>query len=265
MKTAVITGGGRGLGRLTAERVADRGFRVLVTDIDAATAEDTARVIGRGAWAMQQDVRDPDSHRRVAAAAAEKGPLKLWINNAGVLRAALAWAHPDDEVRLQIDVNVLGVIWGARAAVIEMQKTGGGHIINLGSMSSIAPTPGVGVYGASKHAVLGFSISLQGDLEMAKIPIKVSCICPDAIDTEMVRGVADRRESALLFSAGKLLAPQKVADLIAGLVDRPRLLLVHPRSREVMARALAPFPEVGLKLLARFRKLGEKNRRERKS
>src|SRR5262249_42631306 len=112
MKTAVITGGGRGLGRLTAERVADRGFRVLVTDVDAASAEDTARRIGRGAWAMKQDVRDPESHRQVAAAAAENGPLKLWVNNAGVLRAALAWAHPDDEVRLQIDVNVFGVMWG---------------------------------------------------------------------------------------------------------------------------------------------------------
>jgi NAD(P)-dependent dehydrogenase (short-subunit alcohol dehydrogenase family) len=264
MKTAVITGGGRGLGRLTAERVADRGFRVLVTDVDAASAEDTARRIGRGAWAIKQDVRDPESHRQVAAAAAEKGPLKLWVNNAGVLRAALAWAHPDDEVRLQIDVNVLGVIWGSRAAVGEMQKTGGGHIINLGSMSSIAPTPGLGVYGASKHAVLGFSISLQGDLDTAKIPIKVSCICPDAIDTEMVRGVADRRESALLFSSGKLLSPEKVADLIAGLVDHPKLVLVHPRSREALVRAMAPFPEIGLKLLHRYRKLGEKYRRERK-
>jgi NAD(P)-dependent dehydrogenase (short-subunit alcohol dehydrogenase family) len=264
MKTAVITGGGRGLGRLTAERVADRGFRVLVTDVDQASAEDTARRIGRGAWAMQQDVRDQESHRRVAAAAAAKGPLKLWVNNAGVLRAALAWTHPDDEVRLQIEVNVLGVMWGARAAVGEMQRTGGGHIINLGSMSSIAPVPGISVYSASKHAVLGFSISLQGDLATAKIPIKVSCICPDAIDTEMVRGVADRRESAMLFHAGKLLTPEKVADLIAGLVDRPRLVLVHPRTREAVARVLAPFPDVGLKLLARIRKVGEKHRRQRR-
>lgn len=264
MKTAVITGGGRGLGRLTAERVADRGFRVLVTDVDLASAEETARKIGRGAWAMKQDVRDPESHRKVAAAAAEKGPLKLWINNAGVLRAATAWAHPDDEVRMQIEVNVLGVMWGCRAAVGEMQKNGGGQIINLGSMSSIVPPPGLAVYGASKHAVLGYSVSLQGDLDLAKVPIKVSCICPDAIDTDMVRGVADRRESALLFSAGKLLKPEKVADLIAGLVDKPRLVLVHPRSREVLARAMGPFPAIGLKVLERFRKVGEKNRRQRK-
>src|SRR5579884_3407104 len=194
MKTAVVTGGGRGLGRLTAERLARRGFAVLVTDIDAASAADTARLVGRGAWSMEQDVRDADSHRRVAAAASERGPLKLWVNNAGVLRANSAWGHADDEVRLQVEINVLGVMWGCRAAIEEMRKSGGGQIINLASMSSIVPAPGLAVYGATKHAVLGFSVALQGDLDYAKLPIKVSAICPDAIDTDMVRNVADSRD-----------------------------------------------------------------------
>jgi NAD(P)-dependent dehydrogenase (short-subunit alcohol dehydrogenase family) len=265
MKTAVITGGGRGLGRLTAERMADRGFRVLVTDVDLPSAQQTARRVGRGAWALEQDVAEPESHARVAAAAASEGPLKLWINNAGILRAATAWAQSDDDVRRQIEVNLLGVIWGSRAAIAEMQKTGGGQIINVGSMASIVPAPGLSVYVASKHAVLGFSTALQGDLDAARIPIKVSCFCPDAIDTDMVRGVADRRDAALLFSSGRLLRPEKTADLIAGLVDHPRLLLFHPRSREAMARALAPFPEVALKILAQFRRLGEHHRRQRTS
>jgi NAD(P)-dependent dehydrogenase (short-subunit alcohol dehydrogenase family) len=261
MKIAVVTGAGRGLGRLTAERIARRGFKVLVTDIDARAAEETARGLGGSAFAIAQDVRDPGSHQRVADAASAEGPLALWVNNAGVLRAAAAWEHSDEDVRLQIEVNVLGVMWGSRAAVAAMKRSGGGHIINLASMSSLTPTPGLAVYGASKQAVLGFSLSLQGDLNHAHVPIHVSAICPDAIDTDMVRDVAGEKGSALLFTSSQLLRPEKVADLIGELVDQPRLVLTYPRRRAALARVLAPFPELGLKLLEQYRRLGERNRR----
>jgi NAD(P)-dependent dehydrogenase (short-subunit alcohol dehydrogenase family) len=264
MDTAVVTGAGRGMGRLVAQRLARRGLAVLVTDIDAQAAEETARMIGPNAWAMSQDVRNPDSHRAAARAAAERGPLKVWVNNAGVLRADTGWGHSDADVTLQVEVNLLGLMWGARAAV-EAMRTSGGHIINLGSMSSLTPTPGLGVYGASKMGVLGYSISLQGDLQIAGIPIKVSVICPDAVDTDMVKQVEGERASALLFSSRKLLGPEKVADLIVGLLDDYKLVLVYPRSRGALARVLAPFPELGLMLLRQYRRLGERNRRRRQA
>src|SRR5262245_22162695 len=238
MNIAVVTGAGRGVGRLTAKRLAQRGFSVLVTDIDHAAVQDSAKEIVGGAFAMQQDVRDPASHTRVAAAARDRGPVGVWINNAGVLRSGAAWEHSDADTRLQVEVNVLGVIWGSRAAV-EVMKESGGHIINLASMSSLTPTPGLAVYGATKQAVLGFSISLQGDLQHARIPIRVSAICPDAIDTEMVRQVEGQSGSALLFSSSTLLKPEKVAELIDGLVGEPRLVLAYPPGRAALARILA--------------------------
>jgi NAD(P)-dependent dehydrogenase (short-subunit alcohol dehydrogenase family) len=261
MQTAVVTGAGRGLGRFIARGLAGKGFAVLLTDVDAASARTSAAEIGGGAWAMEQDVRDPDLHRRVAAAAAERGELALWVNNAGVLRTAAAWEHPDQDVRLHVEVNLLGLIWGSRAAVDAMRGHARGHIINIASMSSIVPAPGLAVYTATKHAVLGFSIALQGDLQHAGLPILVSAICPDAIDTDLTRNVKDDSAAALLFSAGKLLRPEDVAETVVGLVDHPRLVVVRPRVRGALAQIFRPFPGTGLRVLQRFRKMGERHQR----
>ena len=118
MQTAVVTGGGRGLGKLVARGLADKGYTVLVTDVDEASARQTAAELGDGrAWSMQQDVRDAESHRRVAREAATRGDLAIWVNNAGILKSAPAWEHSDDDVRLQVEINTLGLMYGSRAAV----------------------------------------------------------------------------------------------------------------------------------------------------
>ena len=260
MNTAVVTGAGRGLGRLIAQRLAGRGYAVLVTDIDETAAKETAELIQGGAWAMHQDVRDPASHLRAAREANARGSLRVWVNNAGVLRTGAVWQHPVDDITLQVDVNVTGLIHGARAAVDGMRDSGGGHIINIASISSLVPAPGVAGYAATKHAVLGFTIGLQGDIDEAGLPIKISAVCPDAINTAMVRNVADTKGADLLFSSKKLLTPEEVADVTVGLLDDPKLVLIHPRFRGLLAHIARPFPEFGLKMLQRFRRAGAKNR-----
>src|SRR4051812_21463225 len=174
------------MGREIARLLAQRGYAVLVTDVNSESAQETAGLLGDNAWAMAQDVRDPASHRAVAQAAAQRGAVRVWVNNAGILRTQRAWAHSDDEVRAIVEANLLGVMWGSRAAVEAMRSTGGGHIINMASMSSFGPAPGLAVYGATKHAVLGFSGSLMGDLSEEGIPIRVHAVCPDGVDTGMV-------------------------------------------------------------------------------
>jgi NAD(P)-dependent dehydrogenase (short-subunit alcohol dehydrogenase family) len=263
MKTAVVTGAGRGLGRLVAKGLAAKGFHVVITDINGVAAEQTAAEIGDRATSMQQDVRDPESHRQVAARAAELGTLSLWVNNAGVLESGLAWEMDETRVRRQIEVNFTGLVWGCHAAIERMKEAGGGHIINIASISSLVPAPGVAVYGATKHAVLGYTYSLKGDLDHAGLPIKVSAVCPDAINTDMVREVEGDEESALLFSASKLLTPEKVSEVVLDVVDHPRLVTITPRHRGALAYAFQPFPAVGLRVLEQFRKLGERNRRKR--
>ena len=200
--TAVVTGAGRGFGREIARRLAGRGFAVLATDIDAEAAEATAAQIGSGAWSMALDVRDPEAHRRAGAEAAGRGRLDVWVNNAGVMRTVKSWEHSDDDVRLMVEANFYGVIWGSRAAVDAMRAAPGGdkHLINIGSLTSLAAVPGLAVYGATKHGVLGFTESLQGDLMLDEIPITVHCVCPDGADTELVRAEADKEDSAIIWS-----------------------------------------------------------------
>ena len=261
---AHVTGAGRGFGREIARRLAARGLAVLCTDIDAKSAEDTAQEIGSGAWSMQVDVRDPDSHRAAAAAAAERGRLDVWVNNAGVMRTVKSWEHPDEDVRLMVDVNFCGVMWGSRTAVEAMRAAPGGdkHLINIGSLSSLAPVPGLAVYGATKHGVLGFSESLQGDLSMADIPITVHCVCPDGADTELVRGEEDNDESAIIWSAPRMLSAEEVADRTVAMLDSKRLVEVIPRYRGWQARMMNLTPRVSLRGAAVMHKLGERKRQK---
>jgi NAD(P)-dependent dehydrogenase (short-subunit alcohol dehydrogenase family) len=261
METAVVTGAGRGFGREIARLLSRRGYAVLVTDINADAAQETATELGEPAWAMAQDVRDPEAHRAVAAAAAERGPLRVWVNNAGVARTQKGFEGPDDDVRLIVDTNLLGVMWGSRAAVEKMRE-GGGHIINIASLSSLGPVPGLTTYASTKHGVLGYTYSLQGDLDNAQIPIRMQPVCPDASDTAMVRDVQDDPESAVLFSGPRLLGASEVAQRTVALLDGKKIVLVIPRWRGWVARTSAPFPRFGLKSLALLRRIGERERRK---
>lgn len=251
---AVVTGAGRGLGRAIAERLAARGYRLFVTDIDGDAAASTATALG--GWSERQDVRDPDSHRAIAKAATSRGDVGLWINNAGVLSVGEAWTMADTDVLRMVEVNVLGVIWGCNAAVPVLAD--GGHIINIASISGLTPTPGLAAYGATKHAVVGYSLSLASELRQSGRRIHVSALCPDAIKGDMTNAVAHDAAAGLLFSAGKLLTLAEVADAALDLVDKPKLVKVIPAYRAAAIHALRPFPRVALPLLEQIAKLGRR-------
>jgi NAD(P)-dependent dehydrogenase (short-subunit alcohol dehydrogenase family) len=260
-ETAVVTGAGRGIGLEIARRLVSRGYAVLVTDIDQQAAERTAAELGEPAWALALDVRDPGGHRAAAEAASQRGPVRVWVNNAGILRTRKAWEHPDDEVRLIVEANLLGVIWGSRAAVDAM-RSGGGQIINIASLSAFGAVPGLSVYAGTKAGVLNFTTSLQGDLHEAGIDIDVHAVCPDSVGTDMVRERSGEPDAAIIFSAPRILTAAEVADRTVALLDSKKIVLAVPTWRGWVARSLAPFPRLGLKLLAAFRKSGERKRKK---
>lgn len=263
MSVAVITGAGRGFGLEIARRLHARGDTVLLTDIDVAGVEAAAASLGERAHGMAADARDPDAHRAVAARAAGLGRLAVWVNNAGVVETVKVWEHTDAAVARTLDVNVLGVIAGSRAAIEAMRGTGGGHILNLSSMSAFGPVPGLAVYAASKAAVLSFSMSLQGDLDEAGIPIRVHALCPDAADTQMVRDVEHEPDAAILFSGVSLLTADRVADAALALLDGRRIVRAVPAYRAALARFGALAPVAGLKVTHVLSRIGDRHRPQR--
>ena len=244
---AVVTGAGRGLGKEIARLLVERGHQVLVTDLDAATAQAAAEEIGAGATWLAVDVRDQaqcDAARDTILALA--GRLDTWVNNAGVLVTGPAWEQEEASRRLMLEVNALGTINGTVAAIGAMRGTGGGHVVNIVSLAGITAVAGEAVYAASKHAAMGFSLSTMADLRLAGVTdIDISCVCPDGIWTPMLHDKLDDPGSALSFS-GKLLQPAEVVDAVRVVLDRPRLVTTVPRWRGLVARFADVVPRFGL-------------------
>lgn len=245
---ALVTGAGRGLGMQIARVLAERGLTVHVTDVDGAAADAAAREIGRGAFGSALDVRDEEACRAAATATAERaGSLAVWVNNAGVLVTGPAWEQDAATRRLMMEVNALGTMNGTLAALEQMRAAGRGHVINVVSLAGIVAAPGEGVYAASKHAAIGFSISTLADLRMAGVrDIHISCVCPDGVWTPMVSDKLSDPQAAASFS-GKMLLPEEVAARVGRLVGRPRPVVAMPAWRGALVRLFDAFPRAALR------------------
>ena len=188
-RNAVVTGGGQGLGKAIASRLAEAGANVLVGDIEQAraiaAAEDlsgqhSARVLGVG-----MDVTDAASiAAAVELAGREFGGIDIWVNNAGVFPNAPLLDLPDQDFARVIDVNVQGVFACSREAAKVMVAAGhGGVIVNIASLAAFGGiAPGLSAYVASKHAVLG--LTRQMGLELAPHGIRVMAVAPGFVMTE---------------------------------------------------------------------------------
>jgi NAD(P)-dependent dehydrogenase (short-subunit alcohol dehydrogenase family) len=246
--SVVVTGAARGIGRGIAELMVARGHRVVVTDVDGEAAAVTAREIG-AAEAVPHDVRDPQAHREVAAAAARHGALTAWFNNAGVGDDGALADLTEEQVRRLVEVNLLGTLWGMRAA-IEAFGAGGGDIVNTASLSGLGPVPGYGVYAATKAAIV--SISMSTDAETPR-RVRVHALCPDGVQTDLLDNqTPDALATRLVHSGGRILTVDEVAEAAVDLVGSHRVVLSVPRWRGALVRSTALAPSIakkGLRLI----------------
>lgn len=253
--SVVVTGAARGIGRGIAELMVARGHRVVLTDVDGATAAATAREIG-AAEALSHDVRDPDAHREVAAAAARHGVLTAWFNNAGVGDDGALADLGEEQVRRLVEVNLLGTLWGMRAA-LEAFGDGGGDVVNTASLSGLGPVPGYGVYAATKAAIV--SISMSTDAETPR-NVRVHALCPDGVQTAMLDGqTPDSLASRLVHSGARILTVDEVALAAVDLVGSGRVVLSVPRWRGALVRTTALAPSVAKKGTRLFEARGKRN------
>lgn len=250
--TAVVTGAGSGLGREIALALAARGLAVNATDIDAEAAARTASAAGGTSWSSQLDVCDAEACLEAARETARRGPgLGVWVNNAGIMYTGPAWERTHEDIARLIDINLMGTMNGAFAALDAMRGQRRGHILNVVSLAGVIPVPGETVYSASKHGALGFSVGLQGDLARAGIPVAVSALCPDSMVTPMM-DMASRDEAAAISFSGKLLEPAAVAAVAMRLLEKPRPIATVPRYRGALSWLLAARPRLAIALLPAF-------------
>jgi len=205
-KSAVVTGAGQGLGRAYAVALAQAGASVVVNDLDARAAEETAALAGPRAIVVAGDVADRAVAEALVASAVEKfGRLDAMVTNAGVLRDAVLWKMTDEDFDLVVRTHLRGTFLCARAAAVRMREQGqGGRIIVVGSPAGQYGNFGQTNYAAAKAGVVGFARTWA--LELARASITVNAIVPTAW-TAMTASIPIYKPLAARVAAGEPLPP----------------------------------------------------------
>ena len=225
-----ITGGARGIGAATAERLRQEGARVTLGDVDVAAVEATAARLGAVGLAL--DVTDRESFTAfLDAAEAAQGPLDVLINNAGIMPIGPFLEETDDVARRQFDINVHGVILGMKIALPRMLARGRGHVVNLASAAGRIALPGEATYVATKHAVVGLSEAVRGELEGTGVG--VTTVLPNLANTQLGSGMHAARGMKKLEAAD-------IADaIVEGLRRRRAEVYIPPSLRPLSVLDLA--------------------------
>lgn len=223
----VITGASSGIGLVTARRAAAAGARVLLVARDGARLRDLVGEItaaGGTADAYAADVGDAEAVRAAAAHAVQRfGRIDTWVNNAGSAIYGRLLDVPDDEHERLFRTNYFGVVHGCRAAVPHLAKSNG-TLITIASIAADMPSPLMGAYAASKHAVKAYVDTLRMELAEAGTPVTVTLVKPSGIDTPVAQHAANH-------AGGEAQVPPPVYD--PELVAKAILFCATHRKRDL--------------------------------
>ena len=239
-KVAVITGGASGIGKAMAERFRDDGMKVVIADIEQTALDATAEELGIDG--IRTDVSDLTSVEALCATVLERhGAVHVLCNNAGVGGGGRLDAQTMRDWQWVVGVNLWGVVHGLQVFLPLLQANpDGGHVVNTASMAGLAPFPGIGVYNATKYAVVGISETLA--IELAGSSVGVSVLCPGVVNTNIFKSQRNRPEhlrnpsrnaAARAFNDGLVvqegIAASVVADKVAAAVrDGEFWIITHP-------------------------------------
>ena len=223
-KTAVVTGGSRGIGRAICLELARRGANVVFSYAGNTAAADKTleelKALGVEARAIQGNVADPAAAKTlIDTAVKELGGIHILVNNAGITRDGLAMAMKEEDFDAVIETNLKGAFLCMKAAIRPMMKARYGRIVNLSSVVALRGNPGQVNYCASKAGLIGMTKSLAK--EMGARGITVNAVAPGYISTDMTAALPDAARQAMLSTipVGRAGSPEDVAAAVAFLAS----------------------------------------------
>jgi len=225
-RTVVITGAAGGIGRALALRCAAAGARVTATDIRADPLARVADELGEGHLAVACDVTDERAlDRLLSSVESELGPVEVFFANAGVAIGEDPMDTPDDVWDLAFSVNIRAHVLAARRLLPGWLERGEGYFVTTASAAGLLTQIGSAPYAVTKHAAVAFAEWLS--VTYGDRGIRVSCLCPMGVRTAMTAG--DELAHRVVRSAGAMLEPEEVADVVVEAIDGERfLILPHP-------------------------------------
>lgn len=216
-KTAVVTGGGQGIGLATAQSLHSAGANVVVNyfpdELNKAIAEKVVSDFGERAMTGEADVRNPDQLAAMVSAAVETfGSLDIMVNNAGILRDRSFKKMSQSEWQDVIDTNLTGVFNGCKAAVESLAENG--SIVNVASLSAVTGFFGQANYASAKAGVMTLTKVLSK--ELARKKIRVNAVAPGVVDTEMGQSIPEENRKIMLANVplGRFAEPREIGDVV---------------------------------------------------
>jgi NAD(P)-dependent dehydrogenase (short-subunit alcohol dehydrogenase family) len=233
-KTAVVTGGTRGVGKALVQELAGRGVRVALCARDPIEVAEVAGELGGGAIGRPVDVSNRISFCEFIDEAESKlGPIDILVNVAGIMPIGPFDDETDSTTQRILDINLAAAVFSTKHVGRGMKARGSGHIVNVASGASWIAGGGGATYCASKFGLLGYCQCVA--LELNGTGVEISIVAPGVIDTEMAAGVKDIRGL-------RTVTPQEVAATIIGVLERPRFAAFVPRSIGPMALTFSAIP-----------------------
>jgi NAD(P)-dependent dehydrogenase (short-subunit alcohol dehydrogenase family) len=271
-RVAVVTGAGSGIGRALALELARRGAKLALSDIDEASARETAKLaeaLGAETHADQLDVSDRAAFLAYAEhVAGHFGAVNQIYNNAGIaFSRTVAESELSDYDRV-LGINLFGVIVGTKAFLPHLLASGDGHVINISSLNGIMPQPELSAYCTAKFGVRGFTETLRMEMLAAKAPVRVTVVHPGGVKTNIASKAAAAERAAgneptqreldqqkLYEEKLLVMPPEKAAEIILDAVakDRGRVIVGNDaKVVDVLVRAMpGKFQKAALKYMER--------------